>query len=81
MKKKVLIILCIVVVLMVATTVTVMAHSGVIKEETVQNLRRCIPLFVAIASALVAECVALIARRVSNKEDKLQIAVHKEVRA
>ncbi|MBE5948930.1 MAG: hypothetical protein E7261_07875 [Lachnospiraceae bacterium] len=81
MKKKVLIVLCIVVVLMIATTVTVMAHGGIIKEETVQNLQRCIPLFAAIASALTAECVALIARRVSNKEDKSQIAVRKEVRA
>lgn len=81
MKKKVLIMLGIVAVLMVATTITVMAHSGVIKEQTVRNLHRCIPLFVAIASALTAKGIALIARRISNKEDKSQISVRKEVRA
>ena len=79
MKKKVLIILGIVAVLMLATTITVMAHSGVINEETVQNLQRCLPLFVAIGSALIAECVALIARRLSDK-DKSQL-IRKEVRA
>ena len=81
MKKKVLIVLGIVTVLMIAATITVMAHSGVIKEETVQNLQRCLPLFAAIGSALTAECVALIARRLSNKEDKSQVTVSKEVRA
>lgn len=81
MKKKVLIMLGIVAVLMIATTITVMAHSVVIKEETVQNLQRCMPLFAALTSALVAECAALLARKLSDKESKEQVVVRKEVRA
>lgn len=81
MKKKALIILGIVAVLMIAATITVMAHSGIIEGEAVQKLERWIPLFAALVSALTAECVALIARRTSNKEDKSQVTVRKEVRA
>lgn len=81
MKKKMLVIMGMVVVLMIAATITVMAHNGIIEEQTVRNLHRCIPLFVAFASALTAKCIAILARKISDKEDKSQFSARKEVRA